>query len=120
MTNAEKYLKDEVSIRKFREELAQFIFDELGFYDGTEETINEVIGDFLYTIEKPQLTEDERVILRNIHIGVFDKIGRAKNGNLFLTYEDDRDTEDFWWCDHLFQFIKEGEEYEIEELLKNE
>lgn len=104
MTNAEKFLKDEVSAREFREKLGQFIFSELGFYDGTEEAIDEVIGDFLDMIEKPILSEDEKVILKNIKS--FTTIIRNIEGNIQVENEDGS-----FAClcafNHLFQFIKE-------------
>ena len=80
------------------------------------------------------LTEDERVILRNL-----DKkwkwIARDLNcGNLYLYVEEPLKDDGFWknkleqkWClihmfNHLFQFIKweDDEPYNIEELLKGE
>ena len=82
-------------------------------------------------IEKSLLTEDERVILRNL-----DKKWKwiAKNKFDGLTiFEDKPNKYDFVWCgkedftdfcfyDHLFQFIKWEDEnaYNIEELLKGE
>lgn len=127
MTNGEKFLKDGISAREFREKLAQFIFYELGLYAGTEEAIDEVIGDFLDMIEKPTLTEDERVILRNIkdkpryiarekdyRLMAYDKV--EKDGTS-RSYENGKEMSSF---SHLFQFIKNGEEYSIEELLKGE
>ena len=107
MTNAEKFLKDDVSVLEFRNKLTEFFWDNLGLYEGNEEQIYTIIGNFLDIIEQPTLTEDERVILNHINIYEFDKIGRAKNGDLYLHYREDKDTEDFWWCNHLFQFIKE-------------
>ena len=128
MTNAEYYFKNEVSAREFRETLVQFIFEELGFYEGTEEAIDEVIGDFLDMVEKPTLTGDERVILKNIDLQNFKAIGR-KDDYLYLRYRDytfecgetDIKTLTFWYMYHnLFKFIKNGEEYTIEELLKGD
>ena len=117
MTNAEKFLKEGVSAIEFRKKLAQFIFEELGFYDGTEEAIDEVIGDFLDMIEKPQLTEDERVILKYID-GEYTHIQRA-DGLWIVHYEESiAQLMSFEMYSHLFQFIKNGQEYSIEELLK--
>ena len=64
---------------------------------------------------KPTLTEDERVILRNLRYekGAYEytKIGRTEldseeNCDLILI---DSDNESVWWGEygHLFQFIKE-------------
>lgn len=106
MTNAEKYLNKEASARELREKLANWIFSELGYYEGTEDAIDTVIGDFFDTIEKPTLTEDERVILRNI-----DKAYRyihREYGNLRVSLEDKGlESESFDMYDNLFQFIKE-------------
>ncbi len=110
MTNSEKYLKDEVSAREFREKLAQSIFGELGLYEGTEGAIDKVIGDFLDMIEKPTLTEDERVILRNID-KKYTRIGRSSKEDkliyLYVNIEDGWKPHVMEEFGHLFQFIKE-------------
>ncbi len=114
MTNAEYFLKDEVSAREFREKLAQFIFEEVGFYEGTEEAI----GDFLDMIKKPTLTEVERVILKNVekkYVTV-----RRIGWNIQVDTEDKEEFACICAFNHLFKFIKEGEEYNIEELLKGD
>ncbi len=108
MTNSEKYLKDEVSAREFREKLAQSIFGELGLYEGTEGAIDKVIGDFLDMIEKPTLTEDERVILE--FIKNFDYIGRDKKGLYYKLQDEDikeKTAVIYNLTTNLFQFIKE-------------
>ena len=96
MTNAEKYLK--VSVNEFFKAIINSQIDIGGFYSLQKWLLNEA---------KPTLTEDERVILNHINVYEFDKIARANNGDLYLHYREDKDTEDFWWCNHLFQFIKE-------------
>ena len=76
--------------------------------------------------EKPKLTEDEKVILRNIP-KQYEWIARDKNGLIFL-YINKPVKRNFWFddCgtisfpfDHLFQFIQweDEEPYSIEELL---
>lgn len=81
--------------------------------------------------EKPKLTYDEKVILKNIS-KEYKWIARDKNGRLFLYIEKERITKggdhwhtdggflDFHMFDNLFQFIKweDEEPYNIEDLLK--
>lgn len=81
--------------------------------------------------EKPQLTDDEKAILRNVN-SVFTRIARDRNGDIYI-YEKKpfKNTKIDAWCDggsyikfvafkHLFQFVKweDEEPYNIEELLK--
>jgi len=88
MTNAEKYLKDGVSAREFIEALEKYGADT-----------NE-IKTFLIEQATPTLTEDERIILRNIKLYV----GRRINGELFFTFENRKEP---YIKGELFQFIKE-------------
>lgn len=106
MTNAEKYLKEE-----------QFIFDiskgiaEAICYDDMEQLKNitekEIRNWFTNNI-KPTLTEDERVILRNID-KKYKYISKGKGDTeLYLKEEaDDNCSYIFRGFTHLFQFIKE-------------
>ena len=94
MTNGEKYLKDNASVEEFIKE----INNELD-YAGGEFNIKE----WLEQETKPTLTEDERVILRNIR-EKYSTITR-RTGELFLESELNRIS--FEAYDHLFQFIKE-------------
>ena len=57
MTNAEKYLKDNVSVEEFINAIINSVTDIGGTYSLEKWLNNET---------KPTLTEDERVILRNI------------------------------------------------------
>ena len=79
--------------------------------------------------ETPKLTEDEKVILRNLP-KEYKWIARDKNGQIFL-YTNRPVKSNFWLnaCEsarlvfpHLFQFIKweDDEPYLIEDLLKGE
>ncbi len=106
MTNAEYYLKEGISAIEFREKLAKYILNEYG--DINEQDISEVIGDFLNNIEKPTLTEDERVILRNIN-KEFIVMGRKKDKDLYVNDKeaDVFNAYFFTMYNHLFQFIKE-------------
>lgn len=107
MTNAEKYLKNGVTPSIFCEAC-------------TTGTINVLaLKEWLCQDAKLTLTEDERVILKNIG-DEFNIIKRDDNGflDLYDTYINE-------WTpcqikSTLFQFIKNGEEYKIAELLKGE
>ena len=79
--------------------------------------------------EKPQPTEDEKIILKNIP-KKYKYIARDKNGLIFL-HSKKPSKYDYSWIGyndiafpyyHLFQFIKweDEEPYSIEELLKGE
>lgn len=118
MTNAEKYLKDGVDIEEFIKDLHCFWW--LNEYD-----ICEGIRKFLSTEakkKKPTLTEDERVILQSISKEYTD-IGYDAGGMYLIELIDTIHSAKIHidiFNDHLFQFIKEGEEYSIAELLKGE
>ena len=68
--------------------------------------------------EKPHLTDDEKAILRSID-KCYTHIGRDNNGYLML-YGDNVIGNGFWCFNHLFKFIKDNEEYLIEDLLKEQ
>ena len=116
MTNAEKYLKDAEALMELPSKLRDYIDSKhLGYVTAT------MITDFFVADAKPQLTEDERIILRNVgkdyqRIERDDEClwvrGVDADGFMATCY--------FKCYDHLFQFIKNGEEYSIEELLKDE
>ncbi|MBO7695808.1 MAG: hypothetical protein J6T10_24520 [Methanobrevibacter sp.] len=81
----------------------------------------EAIQHFLKSPITPTLTEDERVILKNIDTR-FTHISRDYD-DLFITVgKDTKDNECILMqqYNHLFGFIKNGEEYEIKELLGND
>ena len=110
MTNAERYLKDGVDIKEIADGIEDAI---LGHCD--EEGWADSIYRWFSTKTKPSLTENENAILRSIPKG-FKSIMRNEHGNLklitcFGSYCD------FWVFNGLFQFIKNGEEYIIKELL---
>ena len=111
MTNAEKYLKDNVSIEELIKQLYKI-------QDYNYNTNMRNCKKFFEEQVTPTLTEDERAILR--HLKSFYYIWNV-NGTLQLT------NKEHTWCayelyfdDDVFQFIKDGEEYSIEELLKGE
>lgn len=99
MTNAEKYLKDGVDIENFTNSLC-------GFVENWE--LRNGIKNFLKKEAKPTLTEDKRVVLRNLNEQIWVKIGRDKYGTLSLKTRTNDDDNFFNCCyGHLFQFIKE-------------
>ena len=103
MTNAEKYLKDNVSVEKFAVGLARYF----RIHNTDTRTYLDIINGYLNKKAKPTLTEDERVILRNLK--QFNVIGRGAD---FIyvslaespTYKSERTYIPFAG---LFQFIKE-------------
>lgn len=103
MTNADKFLKDGVSAREFIEALEKYGADT-----------NE-IKTFLIEQATPTLTEDERVILRNIKNEEYkNTIGREddttyQKGKLYLRskYSEAKAFAISTLYNHLFQFIKE-------------
>ncbi len=110
MTNAEKYLKDEM-------ELKDFISDYITFCKNyKQDSVNlESLSLFFRQKVKPQLSEDERVILKNLHYEKgcyeYERIGRTKKdsegySDLYLI-EKDLTVTNFNEYLHLFQFIKE-------------
>ena len=124
MTNAERYLKDGVKLEDF----IDFVFNEGNIrLDAKKDCSYIGVLDLLHLLQKPfeqlkpTLTEDERVILRNIKKD-YTIVARDKAGNLFIATERDENgvrghnALEFNRC--LFQFIKNGEEYEIKELLE--
>lgn len=116
MTNAEKYLKEGVDLC----ELIRNIAD----YEPKLETSDNVYAkmqEFFYEPTTLTLTEDERIILKNVKSD-YKYIGRKSFlGVEFLYVSSKENGEDFTPLtpfDHLFQFINNGQEYPIAELLK--
>lgn len=107
MTNGEKYLKDGVDIKQMATEMVDYF--NFPPYEGIGEgNIEEFFGKEV----KPTLTEDERVILRNIKS--YDTIGRTESGYLIIRdrhtipMEDDEYAYNSMYSfNHLFKFIKE-------------
>lgn len=105
------------------------LFDEYDRYDY-------VIGKFIDWLESEykepiKLTDDEKVILRNI-LQEYEWIARDIDGSLYAYFSKPRKLTKTWVCsevnngmktfNHLFQFIKweDEEPWSIEELLKDE
>ena len=110
MTNAEKYLKDNVSVEELADKLTKKIqsTEKYGFYDNF---VNDILIKFFKAKDIPTLTEDERVILRNIDETVFTHIGRDTKSSIYDLYlrgERTRCVEiDDILKPDLFTFIKE-------------
>lgn len=108
MTNADKYLKEGISAEEFVEAIEkEYPYDiEIGFGD---------IQEFLNAPAKPTLTEDERVVLRNIKNEEYkNTIGREgdttyQKGKLYLRskYSEAKAFAISTLYNHLFQFIEE-------------
>ena len=111
MTNAEKYLKDGVIYHNLSCEIALYISNSL------KSGLVQNIDDFFKQQVKPTITDDERVILRNIP-KEYQTIGRNSVGEISARNDNDWKYADVF--NHLFQFIKNGEEYNIQELLGDE
>lgn len=118
MTNAEKYLKEGVSVEEIAEQIA------ITYFDRQSGGIQKAVKNFFESPITPTLTEDERVILRNLRWGNKKalKIGKDDKTGIYILFENDQQSGWFFnnFYGHLFQFIKNGEEYEIAELLKGE
>ena len=107
MTNKDKFLIDGVSAEEFSQKLGNYIKNR----EKNEPIL--LINDFLNMKVQPTLTEDERVILRNIDPRECNVIGRDKNTEeLYLAYLKTTEKEDREYMfdvifPNLFQFIKE-------------
>ena len=105
MTNAEKYLKDGVDVEKIAREIDIIFQNDLNVANVEQATIK-----YFNSTCKPILTEDERVILRNIN-KIFNRIERNKFGFLILTEDGCENVGEamhtLYAFNHLFQFIKE-------------
>lgn len=101
MTNAEKYLKDGVDIEELTDKILEHNKQSKNC------TFYENMRSFWKAEIKPTLTEDEKVILRNIKSHC-NQIGRDENSILYLgncnTVYKDRAISGYF--NHLFQFIK--------------
>ena len=103
MTNAEVYIGDEDLIDQFIDEFNEFVIEN----SKNATPLRELIEQFFKQERKPPLTDDERVILRNICFQpIKDFYISRKHGTLKLHNKVD-ELYDFFAYDHLFQFIKE-------------
>lgn len=105
MTNAEKYLKDGVDVEELSNGIVMFEVKEIGWQIAENE--KDRIKRFFEQSLKPTLTEDEKVILRNIK--PYTHIRRTDNGELriyYYTTETLTSGHSMSEYNHLFQFIK--------------
>ena len=111
MTNADKYLKDGANVEELAEKLGDDLFTTYKIEEGVSLLgITGHIKIFLKAEATPTLTEDERVILRNIELNRYNKIGRKLGGALYLKETTSvmlDSTFDDFFNSSLFQFIKE-------------
>ena len=110
MTKLEKYFKDDITPNEAYDLLFEFVgYISLLNVDSQDERIKtyDKVMNFLNQEVKPTLTEDEKVILRNIddtkHEGLM--IKRCKNENL-IVYNGGNWAWQIDIFNHLFQFIK--------------
>ena len=103
MTNAEKYLKEKIT-EKDIEQLANAINE---FYQNNIGLLPVAIQQFFNEVTKPTLTEDERVILRNIDKENYFYIGRDTVLDSLYLLNDSNEQIGIDMFDNLFQFIKE-------------
>jgi len=101
MTNGEKYLKDGTDIKEFSRNMFNYLVNR-------DEPLKIKIENYLQEDIKPTLTEDERVILKNID-KKYTHIGRKDGTPSIELYIKSKDDFKHCWCfyNHLFQFIKE-------------
>lgn len=104
MTNGDKYLKDGVDVEELRKE-----FEDWYAITRRANTPANYLVEFLNETVKPTLTEDEKVILRNIKDDYI-TIARDKAGELFIATERDENSirghNALEFKHDLFQFIK--------------
>lgn len=101
MTNADKYLKVGADRGEFICGLRDYLGNHRDNYD-----MSNLINNYLNKPVKPTLTEDEKVILRNIDSD-YTSIGKEHHGWLYVKDESDIEFRGFDnLYHHLFQFIK--------------
>lgn len=111
MTNAEKYLKDGVDIEEFTKDI--FKNAQISTLEFIPVIAEKALREYLRKRVKPTLTEDERVILRNLQNVRY--IGRTEGtGYLYATfntidnYSNRSDITDIdLYFSKMFPFIKE-------------
>ena len=105
MTNAEKYLKDNVSVEEFCMAIRK---NDIVKFEPPPSNVAYVdllcLRGWLEDTTTPTLTEDERVILRNIKNAK--KIKRDNEGDLYV-HTFNAGAYYITMYNHLFQFIKE-------------
>lgn len=102
MTNAEKYLRDGVDIEKFAEELIYYIDN---ICSEPQDIYPIHIKNFFKKQVKPTLSEDEKVILKNVSID-FRYIRREQNGALYFCLEENKGCVSNIFANGLFDCIQ--------------
>ena len=129
--NSDKFLNLDYDgflwIRNFDENLK--CFDDLNELDIMKVYKDYTCKELLWERKDPKITEDEKVILRNLP-EKYKWIARDKNGLIFLYSKKPSKCEYSWGgckymllpLEHLFQFIQweDNEPYSIKELLEEE
>lgn len=108
MTNKDKYLKDGVDVEKFITELELEIDRKQGNVI-TDYKLDVALHEFFESEVKPTLSEDEKVILKNIEFKDYMVIGRKESGDLYVNDKGNDSFNGTWFImfkKHLFQFIK--------------
>ena len=103
MTNAEKYLKDGVVAKELWKTFQVYYYKN----KDEESDVEKAFRNFFEEKTKPQLTEDERVILRNICFTPLKDFYIERNHGTLKLHNRVDELYDFFAYDHLFQFIKE-------------
>lgn len=121
MTNADKYLKDGVSVEEFFKFWNNFI-DYI--HENCIDFNIDNFKTFLCKQVKPTLTEDEKVILRQLNKW-FIVIGKTEYGCIMVQDKCQGNEKHFGVTfdllfAELFEWIQNGEEYSIKELLGDE
>ena len=119
MTNAEKYLKDGVDKKEFATAIAK---RQTWWSSDAQEHFAGIVNDLIMFFDEEAqctLTKEEKIILKNINY-TFNAIKRNDYGFLELYDICLGEWKECQFRDDLFRFIKEREEYLIEELLKND
>lgn len=100
MTNEDKYLKDGVSVEELANEIARI--DQMNLGGSTYNAVKR-----FFNLPAITLTEDERVILRNIDTDYYTTIKKMGETLYIVNKEDEHKEIEYMFKDHLFQFIKE-------------
>lgn len=117
-TNADVLLAKGVTIGDFM--MALHTYTPFREYEKNDTNVAYLVESFLEKNALPNMTEAERTILENIGDN-FDIILRTETGYLKLrSSETDTNIMLSQFKDHLFKFIKNGEQYKIKELLEDD
>ena len=103
MTNAKKYLKDTTDVGELWDKFIEYYYANKQRLPEVEDSLKE----FMRAEATPTLTEDEKVILRNIQLYTGQTITIRRAGDSHLYISGGCGLIDFGQYNHLFQFIKE-------------